>query len=181
LLLAAALAALTGLALFALGTSLTDPAVAVPRLPPTPTVAPTPDARALAVRFYAALDAAQVTGDTVGLAAVVAPTFVDHTDPPDADVGRGSAAEPAWDWVGAAATQRAARPVPHRTPVAILADGDRVVVYLAAGGAGWSVAGAVEVLRIVDGRVAERWGFDGGAAPQGAATATAIPSGTHVR
>jgi hypothetical protein len=177
LLLASAFALATGLALLAVGTDLTEPAFAVHRPPPTPTVAPTPGAWAFAVRFYAALDTALATGDTTGLAAVVAPAFVDHTDPRDADIGRGFAGEPAWHWVGTAAAQWAARPGPRLTPVAVLADGDRVVVYLAAGGAGWPGGGVVDVLRVSDGRVAERWelGDSGGLWSPATATPTAVP------
>jgi SnoaL-like domain len=153
-LLVSALALVTGLVLGTVGATLGEPTRSLPpaSVPPTTTAVPAAEAaRALAVRFYAALDAALASGDAAPLAGVVSPDFVDHTQDPGAARGMAGA-------TAAVAALRAARPGLRVTVAAALVDGDRALVYLA--GTRWG--DAVEVLRLADGRVAERWALTGG-------------------
>lgn len=178
LVLGAALCLATGLVLGAAGATLSEPEPLLS--PPTAETTPAMDSsRDLVMRFYAAFNAALINGDASPLVGIVAIDFVDHTQPPDAVPGMAGMTK-------AVTALRASQPGVQLTVAAMFVDGDRVLVYLAAdpgradvssGSTSDSWVGrsmavtptasdragdAIEVLRIADGRVAERWRMTSG-------------------
>jgi predicted SnoaL-like aldol condensation-catalyzing enzyme len=133
-----------------------------------------------ASEFYAAQDEALATGDTRRLTAVVAPYFVDHRP--------GAASEQhRQGLVDEMTALRHVRPGVRLTAEAFVVDGDRVLVYVSLHPTGHHgrantmspalSADTIEVVRIVDGVVTERWSLDGVPGPWPAAivTPTAVP------
>jgi hypothetical protein len=163
LLLGCLLALATGLVLGAAGATLGDPPRSSVWVTPT-AFATTETPRAVAARFYAALNESLAMGDTAPLAGIVAPDFVDHTVAADDARGLPGAAT-------AVAAIRASRPGERWTVAAVVVDGDRVLVYLAASPMETSHASttAIEVLRLTHGLVAERWSTWTGGPASGAA------------
>jgi predicted SnoaL-like aldol condensation-catalyzing enzyme len=131
-------------------------------------------------KFYAAQDEALATGDTSRLTAAVAPYFIDHR--PGAVVGQ--ARQGLVDEVMAL---RHVRPGVRLTAEALMVDGDRVLVYVSLHPTGHRgranamssalSADTIEVVRIVDAVVSERWSLDGvpGTWPPAIVTPTAVP------
>src|SRR5262245_4356471 len=148
------LALATGVVLGAIHTAFTEPIGAIsPQIGATAVVDADAANREVAVRFYAALDALLASGDVTMLPALVHPDFVDHT-PVDGDA-------PGWRSLAARTEAlRATLPSLRLSAVAMVGDGDRVVVYLAADGDDRGGGVVVEVPRIQGGQVAQLWGLD---------------------
>jgi predicted SnoaL-like aldol condensation-catalyzing enzyme len=167
-------ALITGVALLLAGVLLAD----LEPLPRRGSVAAA--SQQTAWEFYAAQDEALATGDTRRLAAVVAPYFVDHR--PGGTLGQ--ARQGLVDEVTAL---RHVRPGVRLTAEAFVVDGDRVLVYVSLHPTGHRgranamssalSADMIEVVRIADGVVAERWSLDGvpGTWPPAIVTPTAVP------
>ena len=127
--------------------------------------------RAAAQAFYAAQDAALATGDDRGLLTVVDPAFVDHQPGARAAWGRD-------DLVGELSALRKEQPGLRLDAEPLLVAGDRVLVAVrmragnsdnAAVSAPTPRAGTLEtldVVRVADGVVAERWSLSGNLATQ---------------
>ncbi|HEU0115438.1 MAG TPA: nuclear transport factor 2 family protein, partial [Thermomicrobiales bacterium] len=160
----------------AIAVSLLAVGVALAPLPPS-TAESSTGGRAVAFAFYDVLNQALRSGDFVALDAVVAPDLITH----DAlGISRGRTV-----LEQRLAALRVFAPKLRLTPGEQIVDGDRAAVSVVAttrgdgaaqGNApamGWA---ALDLLRIADGRVVERWAFDEpGAAAQLAAQA-ALPS-----
>jgi predicted ester cyclase len=120
------------------------------------------DTDAAVVGFYAAVNTALATGDSAPLTALLAPDFADRA----ADPGRAATRE---GLVRHVLALRAAFPDLRLVVEDVRADGDRVVAWVRAEGGdrgvllGVPFAGippswaGLDVFRVADGRVAERW------------------------
>jgi predicted ester cyclase len=127
-----------------------------------PAAAPPVDAEMTAVRhFYGAVNAAIVDGDATRLDGVVAEDFADHA-PQSEDLGNRA------DLERIVRDLAATEPSLRLTPLDLIAQNDRVVARLQVDGAadqtlfGIAVEGArpwsaVEILRVAQGKIAERW------------------------
>jgi predicted ester cyclase len=158
LLLSCLLALATGLALLAFGQLL------VPSSPGA--TAPNPEAVADAAtvrRLYAAVDDALGTGNLAPLDAVIAQSFVDHAALPGRPTNRTGFEQ------GLVALH-AVYPTLRLTVTDLVAEGDEVVARVQAEHAGqatflgvplptgWRVWGGIDIFRLADGRIVERWG-----------------------
>ncbi len=120
-------------------------------------------------RFYDAIDILLRTADASALHDVLAPDFVDHVDEPGTPSDRDGL-------VSYLASLRDTHPSFRLAPQDIVAQGDRVVARLTLTGAGGGtilgvpLAGKepwprVDMVRVHEGRIAERWGDPIGYAP----------------
>src|SRR5688500_8991994 len=115
-------------------------------------------------RFYAAINAAIETGDTAAIDALLAPDFADHSAPADGASARAALLQ-------SVLALHAASPDLRAEVETVAADGDTVVVrsHLRHGESGGAPAtatagttprgGRVDVLRVEEGKIAERWGI----------------------
>jgi predicted SnoaL-like aldol condensation-catalyzing enzyme len=136
--------------------------------------------RAAAQAFYAAQDAALATGDDRGLLTVVDPAFVDHQPGARAAWGRD-------DLVGELSALHKEQPGLRVDAEPLLVAGDRVLVavQMRAGGPDRAETSAptpraatlesLDVVRVADGVVAERWSLSGNLVTQASQFAQPAP------
>jgi predicted ester cyclase len=179
LLLSCLLALATGLTLVRLSELVT------PASPDGGSPGPAAAANAAAVRrFYADVDAVLAGGDPARLDAALAPDFVDHAAAPGRPANRVGLAQQL-------VALRAVSPTLRLDVADIVAQGDEVVARVVAEHTDpaafvgiplptdWSAWGSIDVFRLADGRIVERWGGDAPAAslqPLPAAALTLPPA-----
>ncbi len=123
--------------------------------------------------FYDAIDLFFRAGDDAALRAVVSPEFVDHVDTPGSLANREG-------FFGYLASLRTTHPALRLVPTDVIAQGDRAIAEITlSGDTGGAIKGIplggpppwpeVEIVRVEDDRIVERWG-----GPAGYASSTPV-------